>query len=69
MHVHYDAEGDFLEIRFGEAKPSYYEYIGNDTLERRDRKTDAVFGYAFYNVKKREKRHPSDIAVPLPRLS
>lgn len=68
LHIHYDAEGDYLEIRFGQAKRSYDEYIGNDTFERRDRQTDGVFGYAFYNVTKRQEKEPSDIAVPLPKL-
>lgn len=67
MHIHFDAEGDFLEIRFGPVKRSYDEYLGDDTFERRDRETDTVLGYAFYNVKKRQKQSPHDISVPMPR--
>lgn len=69
LNIHYDAEGDFLEIRFGEPKPSYYEYIGDDTMERRDKKTNKVFGYAFYNVKSREQKQPHDIEVEIPAVS
>ncbi|MBI4149631.1 hypothetical protein HY491_04235 [Candidatus Woesearchaeota archaeon] len=69
MHIHYDAEGDFLEVRFGEPRPSYDEYVGDDTFERRDKKTNKVFGYAFYNVKKREKKQPQDIEVEMPVVS
>ncbi len=69
LHIHYDAKGDFLEVRFGQPKPSYYEHIGDDTFERRDRKTNKAFGYAFYNVKKREERQPCDIEVPVPNIA
>ena len=69
MHIHYDAEGDFIEIRFGKPKPSYYEYVGDDTFERRDKKTNKVFGYAFHNVKKREEKQPHYIEVSLPQFA
>jgi len=69
LHIHYDAEGDFLELRFGEPTPSYDEYLGDDTFERRDKKTDRVLGYAFYNVKKRQEKLPQDIEVELPVIS
>jgi len=54
MHIYYDAEGDFLEVRFGKPTPSYYEDLGDDTFERRDEKTGVIKGYAFYNIKKRK---------------
>ena len=68
MHIHYDAQGDFLEVRFGKPRPSVYDYIGDDTFERRDRKTKEIFGYAFYNVKNREKKQPQDIEIDIPLL-
>ena len=66
MFIHYDIEGDFLEVRFGKPAPSYYEDKGNDTFERRDDKTDEVKGYAFFNVKKRKEKQPQDIEVDMP---
>jgi hypothetical protein len=65
MFIHYDPEGDFLEVRFGKPTPAYYENLGNDTFERRDESTDAVRGYAFFNVSKRTKKL-RDIEVELP---
>ncbi|HLC31392.1 MAG TPA: hypothetical protein VJK51_01885 [Candidatus Nanoarchaeia archaeon] len=52
MHIYYDKEGDYLEIRFGEPTESTYEKIGSDTFVRVDRKTKEVKGYAVYNVRK-----------------
>ena len=69
MFIHYDAEGDFLEIRFGKPSESYYEEIGDDVFERRDEKTDDVRGYAFFNVQKRKEKQPEDIEVDIPALA
>ncbi len=66
MHIHYDKEGDFLEVRFGETRPSYYEDLGDDVFERRDEETDQVMGYAFFNVSKREDDEVKDIEVDVP---
>lgn len=52
MHIYYDKEGDYLEIRFGEPTESTYEKIGPDTFVRIDRNTKEVKGYAVYNVQK-----------------
>jgi hypothetical protein len=54
LHIHWDAEGDFLEIRVGEATPAYYEEIGNDVFCRRDKKTSKITGYALFNVQKQQ---------------
>ena len=69
MFIHYDAEGDFLEIRFGKPSESYYEEIGDDVFERRDEKTEDVRGYAFFNVQKRKEKQPEDIEVDIPALA
>lgn len=61
LRIHYDPEGDVLEVRFGKVTPSYYEDVGNDTFERRDEETDRVTGYKFFNVKKSQ-----EIEVDLP---
>ena len=68
MYIHYDPEGDYLEIRFGKPTPSYYEDLGDDRFERKDEKTGKVIGYAFFNVQKR-KAIPRDIEVELPATS
>ena len=63
MNIYYDGEGDLLELRMGKPRPSYYEYIGNDTFERRDKKTKKVFGYAIHNLKKQKKNQMHDIDI------
>lgn len=52
LHIYYDSEADYLEIRFGDPTPSVYEKIGPGTFVRIDKKTKEVKGYAIYNVKK-----------------
>jgi len=66
IQIHYDADGDFLEIRFGDPTPSYYEDLGGDTFERRDEKTGKVKGYALFNVQKRKEMQPQDIEIKIP---
>ncbi len=67
LRIHYDDLGDYLEIMFGEPKPSYYEDLGNDNLVRKDEETDEIIGFAFWNVKKRQER-TRDIEIELPAL-
>lgn len=52
MHIYYDKESDYLEIRFGEPTESRYDKIGPDTYARIDENTGEVKGYAIYNVQK-----------------
>lgn len=52
LHIYYDAESDYLEIRFGNPTESRYEKIGHDTFVRIDEKTNKVTGYAIFNVKR-----------------
>ena len=52
MHIYYDKESDYLEIRFGEPSESHYKKIGIDTYVRIDEKTGRIVGYAIYNVQK-----------------
>ena len=66
MFIHWDAEGDFLEVRFGQPAPSYYEDVGDDIFERRDEETGQVKGYAFFNFMKKKTEEPQDIEVELP---
>ena len=69
MHIHWDPEGDHLEVRFGKPTSSYYEEVGDDVFERRDEKTGRVVGVAFFNVQKRKAKMPQDIVVNLPVTS
>ena len=66
MFIHWDSEGDYLEVRFGKPTPSFFENKGEDLFERRDEKTEKVTGYAFFNVQKRKQKIPQDIAVDIP---
>lgn len=52
MHIYYDIESDYLEIRFGKPTESRYEKIGDDTFVRIDEKTGEKKGYAIFNLKK-----------------
>lgn len=63
MHLYYDKEGDYLEIRFGEPTESIYEKIGLDAFVRIDRKTKEVKGYVVYNVQKSSETS-IDIQIP-----
>jgi len=69
MQIHWDAAGDFLEVRFGKPTPSYYDDLGNDIFERHDNATGEVKGYAFFNVQKRKQKSPQDIEVNVPQAS
>ncbi len=66
MFIHWDTEGDFLEVRFGEPTLSYYTDLGEDIFERKDEKTGELKGYAFFNVLKKKIKEPKDIVVDLP---
>lgn len=65
MHIYYDAEADYLEIRFGKPTPSTYKKIGLDTFARIDNNTGEVKGYAIYNVKKGSYLKSLDVEIPL----
>ena len=69
MNIHYDPEGDYLEVRFGEPTPAYFKNVGDDIFVRMDRKTNEIRGYAIFNVKTRElKKQHKDIEVELPAV-
>ena len=63
--MHYDEEGDFLEIRTGKPTESIYEDIGEDIFQRIDEKTGEIRGFAVFNFKKRTE-NLKDIDMPLP---
>jgi uncharacterized protein YuzE len=64
MHIYYDPEGDYLEIRFGESTESYYEKIGQDTFVRIDERTGKKVGYAIFNVRKINDLKSIDVEIP-----
>ncbi len=68
MLVHYDSEGDFLEVVFGKPKPSYYEDIGDDISVRKDEDTNEVSGFSILNVKKRQEKQHRDLEINLPKV-
>lgn len=66
LHIYYDEEGDFLELRIGKSTPSTYDNIGNDIFRRIDDKTKEVKGFAIFNFKKRtEKLKNIDVSLPI----
>ena len=69
MHIYYDTESDYLEIRFGEPTESHYEKIGADTYVRIDEKTGDKKGYAIFNVQKGTSPLKTiDVEIPLSLL-
>ena len=66
LHIYYDQEGDFLELRIGKPTVSVYNNIGNDLFQRIDEKTGKVKGFAIFNFKKRtEKLKNIDVTLPV----
>ena len=65
MHIHYDQEGDFLEIRVGQPKEGHFNEVGDDIFERVDEKSGKVVGLAIFNFKKRT-QNMKDLDVSLP---
>jgi len=65
MHIYYDTEADYLEIRFGEPTESHYEKIGSDTFVRIDEKTGEKRGFAIFNVKKGSILRTIDLEIPI----
>ena len=69
MHIYYDTESDYLEIRFGEPTESYYDKIGEDTFARVDEKTGDKKGYAIFNVQKSTSPLKTiDVEIPISLL-
>lgn len=63
--LHYNEEGDYLEIYFGKIKEGYFKEIGDKLFERRDAKTGEVVGYAIFNFTKRKEGFVNlDIVIP-----
>ena len=65
MNVHYDEEGDFLEIAIGKPSKSFAEEIEPGIFLRKDEKTEEVKSIGILNFKKRAK-DLKDISVDVP---
>ena len=65
IHLHYDAEGDLLELCIGKPTIAFMKELGDDVFERIDEKTGKVKGFVILNFKKRLEKSKS-IDIPLP---
>lgn len=65
MRVHYDEEGDFLEISIGKPTNCYAEEVNSGVFLRIDEKTEEVKSVGILNFKKRSK-DLNDIQLNLP---
>ena len=65
LFIHYDEEGDLLELRIGKPTESYFEEIDKGIFERRDEKTNEVKGFKIFGFKKRAQKL-KDIEISLP---
>lgn len=65
MRVHYDEEGDFLEISIGKPKECYATEIEPGVFLRMDEKTDEIKSIGIIGFKKRSK-NLKDIELILP---
>ena len=67
IEIDYDIEADILEIFIGEPVASYYNEIGDDLFEGRNKKTGELIGYKIFNLKKRkENEWIKKIKISLP---
>ncbi len=52
LSIHYDEEGDFLELHIGDFTEGYFRNLGKGIFERVDRKTNKVSGIAIMGCQK-----------------
>ena len=57
VKVWYDAEGDFLEVRFSDA-PGYMKETKNDAVMERVDKQGRVIGFSIMQVNKLARQRP-----------
>jgi|TARA_Y100000310_G_C20280333_1_gene622292 hypothetical protein len=65
MNVHYDEEGDFLEISIGKPTKCYAEEVQPGIFLRKDEKTNEVKSVSIVSFKKRSKSM-KDVKLDLP---
>lgn len=62
MRVHYDEEGDFLEISAGEPTKCYADEVQPGVFLRKDEETNEIKSVGILNFKKRTLK---DIELPV----
>ncbi|MDO8467822.1 MAG: DUF2283 domain-containing protein [Nanoarchaeota archaeon] len=65
MNIHYDEDGDYLEIFIEGSSPTYGEEIGDDITLFKSEKTGEVVGVGILNFKRRTKSL-KDVKLNLP---
>lgn len=55
LNIHYNEEGDYLEIFTKTGRPSYGEVIASGVTIFKDEETDEVIGIGILNFKKKTK--------------
>ena len=66
MRVHYDEEGDLLEISIGTPKNCYADEVEPGVFVRKDEKTDEIKSIGILGFKKRSKDFKDiDLSLPL----
>ncbi|MBU3923824.1 MAG: DUF2283 domain-containing protein [Nanoarchaeota archaeon] len=65
LRIYYDEEGDFLEIRVGEARSNYGEERSDDITIFKDTETDEVVGIGILNFKKRANLRNFEVVLPV----
>jgi len=66
IELNYDPETDILEIFIGNPVPSYYNEIGDDLFEGRNKKTNELTGYKIFNLSKRKQEWMKSVKISLP---
>ena len=62
-YIHYNREGDYLELNFGSSQKTYFKEIRKDILEKKDRKTSRAIGYKIFNFTKKSRDLECDIPI------
>jgi len=65
MDIHYDEEGDYLEITMGDISNCYFDNLGNGIFRIVDKETKEIKGLAIFSFKARTK-NLNDIKLSLP---
>lgn len=65
MLIWYDKGGDYLEITFKRCKDTYFNEIEKNIEEIRDKKNNALVGFAIFNFTKRKEKS-IDMALQIP---
>lgn len=64
VHIHYDEEGDLLELRVGKSSGTYMKNLGGGIFERVDEKTGKTRGFVIVSFKKKIEKSKS-VSAPL----